>query len=1353
MKRAAHAIILCGGLAALSPFSAIAVSSVTLVWNPSPGTNIAGYKIYYGSASLAYTNSTDVGSVTNATVANLISNTTYFFAATAYDSAALESDYSTEVVYTNQAIVTITNVPPPPPSIALTSPVDGDSYAGPATINLAASVKANGHTITKVQFYNGSTLLAEETAAPYTFTWTNVSAGNYSLTAQAVYDSRSTVASAPATTVLVAAGRPISPPPTKVLSAQTLSITSPYAGQKWLGNAQFTVTGTVAVNAQVASVWYQVNSNGWQEAAGTTNWAAEVPLVPGGNTVQAYAVDASGNYSRTNSVSFTYVVTAPLVVNIGGNGKGMVSPNYNGQWLEIGANYALTASAGAGCAFANWTGSITTNAPTLQFTMASNLTFTANFIDVQAPTLLIASPSAGQRWLGGAQFTVKGAAADNIQVAQVWCQVNTNGWVLASGTTNWTAAVALTPGANTVRAYAEDASGHSSPTNSVSFTYMLSAPLVVNIGGSGKGTVSPSYNGQSLQIGANYALTAIAGPGCVFTNWTGSLTTNAATLHFTMASNLTFTANFIEVQPPKLLIASPSAGQQWLGGAQFAVKGTAADNVQVAQVWCQVNPNSQVPTNGWVLARGTTNWTAVAALTPGTNWVWAYAVGASGNCSQPTNSVSFTYVPSAPLQVQTAGRGTLSPNYSNAPLAIGLNYSMTATPRPGFGFANWTGGTGLSPGVLTNGRTVRFIMASNLTLQANFIDVQAPTLSIASPSAGQKWLGNAQFTVTGTAADNVQVASVWYQVNSNGWQEAAGTTNWAAAVPLVAGANTVRAYAVDSSGNYSRTNSVSFTYAVTAPLVVNLGGSGKGTVSPNYNGQWLQIGANYTLKASAGSGCVFTNWTGSLTTNAATFQFTMASNLTFTANFIDVQAPTPLITSPSAGQRWLGSAQFAVKGTAADNVQVAQVWCQVNTNGWVLASGTTNWTAVVALTPGANTVRAYAEDASGHSSRTNSASFTYVVSAPLVVNIGGSGKGTVLPNYNGQWLQIGANYTMTASASAGCVFTNWTGSLTTNAATLHFTMTSNLTFTANFVDVTRPTVTITSPLSGAQPTNGTLTASGTASDKVQVAGVYWNLNNSGWNLAATTNNWANWTAGMTLAPGPNTLAVYAVDGAGNRSLTDLVSFFCLENLLQTYWPMHDGDWKTFSGLITPVDMSFATNNQLNGSFVQRVILGEEGVTNFNHYQYGNTNTQVLLSEENAAGDDMLFSPFIAEQDQTQLLKGGTRQIATTLSLPDGQFPATAVITVSSIENPVTVPAGTFLHCKNVNSTIMVSVPGIGNIPLSQSAYVLAPGVGQIQISYYQASNSGFDLLGTDALTAGVINGVNVTNLTQAALAP
>ncbi len=83
--------------------SAQGQSSVTLAWNPDAGTNIAGYKIYYGVASRTYTNTNNVGNVTNATISSLIGGTIYYFAATAVDTSGLESDYSTEVVYTNPA--------------------------------------------------------------------------------------------------------------------------------------------------------------------------------------------------------------------------------------------------------------------------------------------------------------------------------------------------------------------------------------------------------------------------------------------------------------------------------------------------------------------------------------------------------------------------------------------------------------------------------------------------------------------------------------------------------------------------------------------------------------------------------------------------------------------------------------------------------------------------------------------------------------------------------------------------------------------------------------------------------------------------------------------------------------------------------------------------------------------------------------------------------------------------------------------------------------------------------------------------------------------------------------------------
>ena len=75
----------------------------------------------------------------------------------------------------------------------------------------------------------------------------------------------------------------------------------------------------------------------------------------------------------------------------------------------------------------------------------------------------------------------------------------------------------------------------------------------------------------------------------------------------------------------------------------------------------------------------------------------------SGNIST-TNSVSFQYVVSAPLQVQMTGLGTVSPNYSNAVLALGQSYSMTAKPGTGFMFTNWAGGTGLPLVVLTTRR-------------------------------------------------------------------------------------------------------------------------------------------------------------------------------------------------------------------------------------------------------------------------------------------------------------------------------------------------------------------------------------------------------------------------------------------------------------------------------------------------------------------------------------------------------------------------------------------------------------------------------------------------------------------------
>jgi hypothetical protein len=74
-------------------------AQVTLAWDANSEPNIAGYKVYYGTASRVYNWFIDVGDVTTYAVTGLTDGATYYFAATAYDTTNVESTYSGEVSY------------------------------------------------------------------------------------------------------------------------------------------------------------------------------------------------------------------------------------------------------------------------------------------------------------------------------------------------------------------------------------------------------------------------------------------------------------------------------------------------------------------------------------------------------------------------------------------------------------------------------------------------------------------------------------------------------------------------------------------------------------------------------------------------------------------------------------------------------------------------------------------------------------------------------------------------------------------------------------------------------------------------------------------------------------------------------------------------------------------------------------------------------------------------------------------------------------------------------------------------------------------------------------------------------
>jgi hypothetical protein len=95
-------LILSSVLAVCFPFSARADQagqSVTLAWDASSDPDVAGYKVYYGGASRAYTNCVDAGNVTQLTIYGLIPGATYYFAATTYDRWGNESDFSNEATF------------------------------------------------------------------------------------------------------------------------------------------------------------------------------------------------------------------------------------------------------------------------------------------------------------------------------------------------------------------------------------------------------------------------------------------------------------------------------------------------------------------------------------------------------------------------------------------------------------------------------------------------------------------------------------------------------------------------------------------------------------------------------------------------------------------------------------------------------------------------------------------------------------------------------------------------------------------------------------------------------------------------------------------------------------------------------------------------------------------------------------------------------------------------------------------------------------------------------------------------------------------------------------------------------
>ncbi len=431
---------------------------------------------------------------TDGTSWTLVGTDTITMAATVYVGLAVTSHNSEAT-----ATATFTNVTAralttgnQPPTVSVTSPTTGATFTEPATITLAATASDTDGTVTRVDFYRGTQLIASDTTNSYTASLPNLAAGTYQMTAVATDSDGATSTSAPVSVT-------VNPPNNRV---PTVSITSPAAGATFTAPASVTISaaasdtdgtvtqvdfyrGTTLLASDTTSpygyTWSNVAAGSYEVTAvardnnGATGTSAAVAVTVNSATNQAPAVSltspaagasftAPANVTLTASASDTDGTVARVEFYRGSTliGSDTTSP-YSAVWTGATAgSYSLTARA-----VDNGGATRTSTAAGITVTSATN----------QLPTVSITSPIAGQSFTAPASLTMTAAASDTDgTITGVDFYVGTQ--LIATDTTSpysaaWTNVAA---GSYSLTAVARDNAGGTRTSGAIAVTVTAVAP-------------------------------------------------------------------------------------------------------------------------------------------------------------------------------------------------------------------------------------------------------------------------------------------------------------------------------------------------------------------------------------------------------------------------------------------------------------------------------------------------------------------------------------------------------------------------------------------------------------------------------------------------------------------------------------------------------------------------------------------------------------------------------------------------------------------------------------------------------------------------------------------------------------
>ncbi|WP_310394669.1 glycosyl hydrolase family 18 protein [Hymenobacter sp.] len=420
-----------------------------------------------------------------------------------------------------------------PPTVSLSGPANGATFAAPAAITLTANAADANGSVSSVDFYNGTTLLGTDTSSPYSYAWTGVAAGSYSLTAKAT-DNQGAATTSAAVSVTVTG----TPPAAQAIPG-TIQGESYSAMLGIQTEATTDAGGGLNVNDFTTNEWVDYSVN--VAAAGTYTVGFRVASANGGATLQ--------------------------LRNSGGTVLGSVAVGNTGgwqNWQTINATVSLPAGAQTLRVFAQASTGCNLN----------YLAFTTGPAANTPPTASLSGPATGATATAPAAFTLTANAADaDGTVSQVAFY---NGSTLLGTDTSspysyaWTGVAA---GSYSLTARATDNLG----------AVTTSAAVSVSVTAAGGGTCTvAAWQAATVYVGTNQA----SRNGNLYTAkwWTQGEDPATASCPDCVWRLVGPCGSGGGNTPPTVSFTSPAGGASFTAPASVAIAATATDNVAVAKV-------------------------------------------------------------------------------------------------------------------------------------------------------------------------------------------------------------------------------------------------------------------------------------------------------------------------------------------------------------------------------------------------------------------------------------------------------------------------------------------------------------------------------------------------------------------------------------------------------------------------------------------------------------------------------------------------------------------------------------------------------------------------------------------------